>query len=53
MGLNEAPCPVDQFEAQSFEPFELPKRRTLGSGFPAWLIGGHLQIAIEVVSEDG
>jgi len=50
--LIETPCSVDQLQAQSFEPFELPKGRTLGRGFPVLFTSGYLQVAVEVMGEN-
>src|SRR4051794_39183279 len=51
--LVEAPRPVDELKTQRRESLEPPKRRPLRCGLPAGFMGSHLQVTVEVMSEDG
>src|SRR5712691_4784686 len=53
LGLCEAPSALDQFAAHRVESLEFPKRRALRRGGSTPCLGDHLQLAIEVVRENG
>ena len=44
---------LDQLAAQGFKSFELPERGALGGGFAAGLVGNHLQLPVQIVSQYG
>src|SRR5215210_2808884 len=51
--VGESAGSLDQLAPQGFEAFKLPERGALGGGLSAGLVGSHLQLPVQIVSQHG